>query len=273
MTYLVTGATGTVGRHLVDQLLAAGHQVRALTRDPARADLPDKVEVVAGDLGDPETVAPALVGVTGVHLITFGDNAYTPLTTGPDLVALAAAAGVRRVTVLQSGYPGPVEEALAASDLHWTRLQPVEFMANIRDWTESVRAEGVVREPFAHTRSALVHEADIAAVAAVALTEDGHAGRTLAITGPEALTRPEKVRLLAEAVGRPIEYIELSEAVARRRWAEEGHSQETIEFFVEVHGNAPEISYTVLPTVEELTGRPPRTFAQWAREHAHLFRD
>ena len=100
MTILIAGATGTVGRHLVHQLTAAGHPVRALTRNPATADLPADVDVVAGDLTDPDTFTTVFNGVTAAHLITFGGDNGEPLTTGTRLVELAARAGVRRITVL-----------------------------------------------------------------------------------------------------------------------------------------------------------------------------
>lgn len=115
MTLLVTGATGKAGRHVVRHLLEAGHQVRALTRDPARAALPDGAEVVAGDLTDPASLAPALRGVLGVHLITVGGDDYATLRTGPELVTRFTEAGVRRVVVLWNGQPGPVEEAFERS--------------------------------------------------------------------------------------------------------------------------------------------------------------
>jgi uncharacterized protein YbjT (DUF2867 family) len=105
MTNLVTGATGTVGRQVVAELLRRGQSVRALTRDPAKAGLPDGVEVVRGDLTDAETLAPALEGVTGLHLITFGGPYFAPLETGPRILQLAKAAGVRRITVLHGGGP------------------------------------------------------------------------------------------------------------------------------------------------------------------------
>lgn len=101
MKILVAGATGTVGCHIVNHLIQASHPVRALTRNPAKVNLPDGVEVVAGDLAAPETLAPALVGVTGLHLINFDSatGGNVPLQTGPEIVALAKNAGVRRVTV------------------------------------------------------------------------------------------------------------------------------------------------------------------------------
>ncbi|MFJ2741687.1 NAD(P)H-binding protein [Streptomyces sp. NPDC087440] len=275
MTILVTGATGTVGRLLVDELLAAGQQVRALTRNPDKAALPQGVEVVAGDITGPAAeLEAAFRGVRAVHLITSAGDSYQPLPDPAGLVALAVASGVTRFTLLGSPVGQEAEAAVKDSGVAWTVLQPVEFMSNALGWAESIRSEGVVREPFGSSLSALVHEADIAAVAAVALTQDGHAGKEYPVTGPEALTIPQKVATIAEAAGRPVEYVELSEAEARKGWQEAGYfSEEDIEFFVLMGTNPPEIGYTVQPTVEQVTGRPARTFAQWAKENAQAFRD
>ncbi|MFB9907573.1 NAD(P)H-binding protein [Allokutzneria oryzae] len=272
MTVLVTGATGTVGRHLVHQLVSAGHEVRALTRAPEKADLPPQVQVVAGDLADPASLAGAFDGVTAVHLITFSGNNYAPLTTGPEIVKLAAEAGVRRVTVLWSGYPGPVEDAVRASGLEWTLIQPVEFMSNALGWADSVRTEGVAREVFPYALNAAVHPADIAAVTARALTEDGHNGRSYDLTGPEALNFPQKVALLSAAVGKDIRFVELTEEQARNRMRAKGIADAEIDFVIGWHANPPAEAYTVLPTVEDVTGQPARTYAQWAAENADAFR-
>lgn len=100
MAVLVTGATGTVGRQVVAGLLERGERVRALTREPGRAGLPGEVEVVGGDLTEPEGLEGVFDGVSGVHLITFGGALFAPLETGERLVAMAEKAGVRRATVL-----------------------------------------------------------------------------------------------------------------------------------------------------------------------------
>ncbi|MFG1681318.1 NAD(P)H-binding protein [Nonomuraea sp. NPDC049269] len=273
MTILVTGATGTVGRLIVDELARNGHQVRALTRDPAKADLPEGVEVVAGDLAEPGSLTAAFDGVEAVHLINFAGDDYAPLKTGEQLVELAAKAGVRKVTVLGGRADGPLEQALAASELEWTLLEPVEFMSNtLQWWAQTIKAEGVIREPFGGRLSAVVHERDIAAVAATVLTSDGHAGKTYTLTGPRAITTTEKVRILSEAVGQEIRFVELSEDEARAKWLADGMGAETIEFLIGALGDTPEVGYTVVPTVEQVTGRAPRSFAQWATEHAVAFK-
>jgi len=271
MKILVTGATGTVGTHLVEQLIQTGIQVRALTRNPAKANFPNGVEVVAGDLTMPTSLTPALEGITGLHLINFGGG--TPLQTGNEIMELAEKAGVKRVTVLRGGPKGALEQAVESSKLTWTFLQPVEFMSGILEWAPSIRAEGVVRQPFSNRKTAIVHEADIASVAARVLGEDSHAGKTYSITGPEVLTPREMVRIISATTGHNIQFIELTEAQAREQWRAAGTPPEVIEFLVWAYGNTPPVGYTLSPAVEQVTGRPPRTFAQWAAEHSDDFRN
>ncbi|MFC9503348.1 NAD(P)H-binding protein [Streptomyces sp. NPDC057002] len=270
---LVTGATGTVGRQVVAELLARGHAVRALTRDAGKAAFPAGVEVVEGDLNDPGSLAPALEGITGLHLITFAGAAFTPLETGPRILELARSAGVRRITVLHGGGPTPLEDAVRGDDgVSWTVLMPVEFMANALEWADGIQAAGEVREPFVARLSAMVHEGDIGAVAAVALTEEGHAGQEYVITGPEVLTVGDKVAAVAAAAGREIALVELTEEQAVAQWRAAYLPEDVIGFLLEAYGNTPEVGRTVSGTVEKVTGRPARTFAQWAGEHADVFR-
>ncbi|PNG18682.1 NmrA family NAD(P)-binding protein [Streptomyces cahuitamycinicus] len=270
---LVTGATGTVGRQVVAELLDRGHKVRALTREATRASFPAGVEVVEGDLTEPDGLAPALEGVTGLHLITFGGAAFSPLETGPRLLELARSAGVRRVTVLHGGGPTPLEDAVRADDgVDGTVLMPVEFMANALEWADGIVAAGEVREPFVDRLSSMVHEGDIGAVAAVALTQEGHGGQEYVITGPEVLTVGDKVKTIAAAVGREITLVELTQQQALAQWRAAGLPEDVVGFLLEAYGNTPEVGRTVSGAVEKVTGRPARSFAQWAAEHADAFR-
>ncbi|WNG46841.1 NAD(P)H-binding protein [Archangium minus] len=270
-TILVTGATGIVGRHLVQQLVAAGHRVRALSRRPAQANLPPEVEVVAGDLADVGSLARAFEGVSAVHLITFAGDEGESLSNGDEIVRLAERSGVRKATVLGGWDETSVERALRVSAIGWTRLEPVEFMANALEWAPSIREKNVVRM-LATWPSAMVHEADIAAVAAVALTQDGHEGKRYPLSGPEALTPAERTARIAEAVGRHIAFKSLSEDEERERLRSYGYSEDYVEFGIQLARNPPAEAARVVPTVEQVTGRTARTFASWALEHADAFR-
>lgn len=268
MRILIAGSTGTVGRQIVAQLVAQGHSVRALTRNP-EATLPG-AEMFVGNLTDPASLAPALEGIEALHLITFDGGGYQPLETGADIVELAGRAGVKRVTVLGGNEESAIEKALRDSDLAWTVVQPVEFMANALAWASAVRGAGVISEPFISRRSAMVHEADIAAVAVAALTQDGHGGKVYTVTGPAALTVSDKVEMLSKAIGREIRLDELTEAQARAKWAGEGLAAQIIDFLIWAY-DTPEVGYTVASTVREVTGQPARTFAQWCAENARAF--
>jgi uncharacterized protein YbjT (DUF2867 family) len=272
MTYLVTGATGKAGRHVVEELLRQGHHVRALTRDSARARLPEQVEVVEGDLTDPDTVRPALRGVVGAHLLTVGGDDYATLRTGPELATMAADAGVRRVTLLWNGRPGPVEKAFERVAVEWTRLEPMDFMGNTLGWAPAVRAEGRVSEPFGDVPMAVVHEADVGAVAAAVLVRGGHGGQAYTLTGPETYTPRQRLAIIGKVIGRELEFDELTEEQARRRWRQAGYGEELIELLAAWQGHPPPEAYTVSPAVREITGREPRTFEEWVREHAEHFK-
>ncbi|MBW4722128.1 NmrA family NAD(P)-binding protein [Saccharothrix obliqua] len=271
---LVTGATGTVGRAVVRQLLEAGHEVRALTRYPDQARLPAGVEVVGGSFLEPSSLVPALRGVRRVHLVSIGGD-------GPAIADVLRRAGVERLTHLGHNDPSrpdddPLEtwhrvfhRAIEASGAEWTHVFPGEFMANTLEWAPGVRAESVVRAPFGDWSSALVHEDDIAGVVVRALLEDGHAGRAYQPTGPEPVLRRDAVRMIGEAVGRPVEFVELTPAQAREHWRDL-YPPQVVEWFLEM-GTTPDANAWVSPDVAEVLGRPGLTFDRWAREHAAEF--
>ncbi|GGD52916.1 NmrA family NAD(P)-binding protein [Paenibacillus nasutitermitis] len=272
MTILVTGATGNVGRHIVDQLVRSGARVRALSRNPASANLPQSVEVVYGEHTNPDSLVQALDGVTAMHLITFNSVDSAPLQTGADIVRLATKAGVRKITTLWSGAKGAVEEVVEASSLEWTHFQPdVEFMSNTLAWADSIRSEGVVRQLNGQALNAMIHEADIGSVVATALLGDGHAFKSYPLTGPEVLSVSDKIRMISSEIGRDLRFIELSEEEERTRMRQAGVQEDMIDYVVGWYANPPKEAYRVLPLVEEITGRPARTFAQWAAENKTKF--
>ncbi len=273
MTILVTGATGTVGRHIVGWLVRRGVVVRALSRNQMAGGLPAGVHTVVGDLTSPVTLGPALTEVTAMHLISIGGDDYAPLQTAPAILARAADAGVRRVTVLTGTRDElAVAEAAAASGLEWTHVRPVEFMANKLAWAKSIREEGVVRAPFAAQPHAIVDEADVAAVIAAALVKNGHSGRTYTPTGPQLLTPVEAARVIGDVIGRDIQFAELGLEQMREQMRASGFDEQVIDEVVAYGTHPPQVAYTVLSTVQDVTGRLARTFDEWVAAHADTFR-
>ena len=273
MTILVTGATGTTGSHVVAHLAEDGHPVRALSRHPGAARFPAGVEVVQGDLTRPDSLAAALDGVTALHLIAIGGDDYTPLATAPDVVDAAGRAGVKRITVLTgTDEELDVVRAVEASGLDWTHVRPAAaFMANRLQWAAAVRETGVVRDGFVDRLDALVHEADVGAVIATALTEGGHAGRTYAPSGPEALSRADNVRTIGEVIGRPVRLEAMSVAEVRAEMLANGIGPDVADFVVGFEESPPAAASAVTSVVEDVTGRPPRSFRDWVAEHRDAF--
>jgi uncharacterized protein YbjT (DUF2867 family) len=283
MTTLVTGATGHVGRSLVHQLIYVGEDVRALTRRPEAAGFPSGVQVLAGHLAQPRTVATALHGADRLYLFPVPETAR-------EVVTLARQSGVRRIVVLSSGsvaaglsddFNLPVEQAAEESGLEWTHLRPGEFMTNtLHLWAPSIRAERVVRWPFPNQPGVPIHEADIAAVAVAALLEDGHAGKIYPMTGPEKITPRDQVRAIAAAIGDDIHFEVTTREQAKKgvNWHDPtaaGIADFVLGFEAESLGYSAEEwadSLQPLTTVQDVTGQPARTFAQWARDHAEDFR-
>jgi uncharacterized protein YbjT (DUF2867 family) len=272
--FLVTGATGNIGREITQQLAAAGLPVRVVVRR-ADAVLPAGVERAVGDLNEPRSLEPAFAGVRAAFL-----SGYQGL---PDTLALMAAAGVRRVVLLSSSaapggditnavarYHIESEAAVKASGLEWTFLHPNSFMTNTLQWRPQLAAGDVVRAPFADVAIATVDPRDIAAVAVTALTTDGHNGRGYAITGPESLRPAGRLRILSEVLGRELRFEAQSNAEARAEMSQTMPAEYVDAFFsFFVDGTVDET--TVRPTVAEVTGRQPGTFRQWAQAHADAF--
>ena len=273
MTYLVAGSTGTVGRHVVKTLHSAGRQVRGLTRDPSTARFPEGVEAVRGDLAVLDGLAEALEGVVGVHLVGFGGaEPHAPLDNGGDLVDLIEAAGVQKVTMSGAWEESSLEPAVRASRLEWTHVWPTAFMSNMFDRTDEVRA-GLVEAPFVDVEGADVHEGDIGAVCAHALMDEGHASAVYGLTGPERLSLRDKVNIFSEVLRRDIRLVELTPEQARAKMESEGVPTEMIDFALSLYSDSEGLEeYNMVNTVvEQVTGRPARTFARWIADNAARF--
>lgn len=277
---LVTGATGAVGREVAGLLAGAG-PVRILARCPERVAVRGpEVDIVAGEYGDRGALDRALRGIDSVFLVTNHP-------TEPDderVAAAAAAAGVRHlvklsmmaveepgaddfITRLQRGN----EQAVRDSGVPWTFVRPRTFMSNTLSWAPGIRSEGVVRALYGASPVACVDPRDVAAVAVAVLTGTGHEGQAYAVSGPEAITAREQTAQLSEVLGRPLRFEELTPGQAREVLLAK-YPRPVAEAFLEsAERQRAGAKAAVVPTVEELTGSPARTFRTWAADRAEAF--
>lgn len=273
MTILVTGASGHVGRAVLDALVAAGQDVRAGSRNPSTLDVPDGVAKVGADLERPETLAGALDGVGSVFL-------YTRPQGIEGFVKAAEAAGVRHVVLLSSGATlepesagsrlaalhHAVEAALVAAPFGETVLNPGAFATNVLGWRADI-AEGVVRTAYPDSRVGAIHEKDIAAVAASILVEGSHVGEALPLSGPAPISFREQAEVLADVLGRPLRIEELTPERAAERMVALGWPPEVPGEILRAWARTTREPSTVTEVVREVTGAPPRTFREWAVDH------
>jgi uncharacterized protein YbjT (DUF2867 family) len=274
---LVTGATGNAGGAVVRALARDGRAVRALVREQRQAAIwPEGVEPVIGDLNRAESLRSVLDGVRAVFML----SGYEELEQS---LAEIRRAGVERVVLLSSSAaPGGdldnavaryhilSEQAVRDSGLAWTFLQPNSFMSNTLRWKPQLDDGDVVRLPFAGVPIASIDPDDLGAVAAIALTSGEHDGRSYRLSGPESLLPADQVRILAKVLGRELRFEAQPDAEARAEMSERMPAEYVDAFFkFFVDGELDESQ--VLGTVEEITGRKPRTFEHWARANSDAF--
>lgn len=271
---LVTGATGNVGRVVVEQLHNMGQQVRVMSRNPEKVKFPENVEVMTGDLTDMETVRPALQGIDKVFLI------QNP--GGEGFPELAKEQGVKHIVFLSSGaiesatendigrMHARFEELIKQSGVSWTFLRPDAFMSNSLQWAESIRREGIVRAPFGDVKSVPIDPRDIASVAVKALSSAGHDNKIYTLTGPEALTPEEQVHIIGDVLGKGVDFQGIPDEVARQYMAQHAPEEIVEGLFKLMHG-AKVKPQPVLDTVEKVTGQPAHTFSQWVKDNVVAF--
>ncbi|MBF6300466.1 NAD(P)H-binding protein [Nocardia amamiensis] len=287
--------TGIVGRSLARRLLAAGARVRVLTEPGQDEGWPADVELLLGSITSPSDCATALPGVEAMFL------AGAIPSTVEDVLALASAAGLRRIALLSSHgpeyeqeYPPEtwfwlvIERAVERSGIAWTHIRPSAVMGSAiegtypatgSDWPDTIGADSVVREAFADTgHYPFIHEDDLAAVAAAALTTDNYTGTVIEAVGPPLSTRA-RILSIARAIRRDVGHVELTPDQSRAIWRRNGWPPGAIDVTLyalqeyTIHLAAlTQWTRDQRPSVQEIIGRPPRTFDEWAVEHAGLFR-
>jgi len=240
------------------------------------------VELAAGDFGDAASVRRALDGVDRVFLACANHPRQVEYETG--VIDAAAAAGIARIVKLSTfaarlGSPvafwdwqGRIEAHLRRSATPAVLLHANYYMANVLAAAGPVRSDAVLPAPAGTARIGMIDPRDVAAVAAAALTEDGHDGRTHVITGPEAITYAEVADALAAATGRAVRFVDVPDAAAREQMVAAGVpdavAATVVVLFGQLRAGAGEL---VTDTVRAVTGRAPRTIGAFARDHAPLF--
>lgn len=278
--YLVTGATGNVGRQVTAQLLASGATVRVFTRDAAKVSQWGKrVEVALGDFDSPESFARALNGAEGVFLMNGGPGG----ARFRSLLDAAKTHGQPRVVFLSSvlaGRPGfrigrmhrEEEDAIRAAGLDARFVRAGGFMSNALQWAGTIRDQGVVYNPMGEGRSAPIAPEDIAAVAVSALTAAQPGNEVYEVTGGALLTVPEQAGILSEVLGKPIRCVEIPVEAAVQGMVKAGVPEAIAagvgESFQAIRDG---LGAMMTDTVQRVTGRPPMTFAEWARANAGRF--
>ncbi|MGV9332395.1 NAD(P)H-binding protein [Nocardia sp. NPDC003726] len=278
---VITGATGTIGSEIIRQLSERGTAIRAVTRDPDRADVPAGVEVARGDYTDVASMAKAMAGAEAAFIVGVLGPEYAELDRA--LIATARDAGVGRIVKLSAIGTGdtglgrvgtwhmPGEQAARESGVDWTILRPSSFASNTLSWAAAIRVGQPVPNTTGDAAQGVVDPRDVAAVAVEALVSADHAGRIYTLTGPELLTTHDLAATLATVTGRPVDVTDIPETEARAHMLASGMSVEFADGalagqkYVRAGHNA-----IVTPDVVEILGRA-RTFAEWAADHASAF--
>lgn len=275
---LVTGATGTIGTHVVSELAKRGASVRAAARGAGKASLPAGVEPAELDFADAASIDRALQGVSAAFLLT--PLAADQVELGTRFIDRAKAAGVKRIVKLSALgsdiEPGiqlgrwhrAVERHLEASGIEHTILRPNNFMQNFASYYPP-DAEGVIYLPWGNAAVSFIDGRDVGRVAAVALTDAGHAGKAYTLTGPAAFTVAEAAATLSIVSGRKITYVDVPEDAARGAMLGMGLPAWMVDAMMELHAiDKAGYASVVTDEVAKITGTPARSFADFAKEHA-----
>jgi uncharacterized protein YbjT (DUF2867 family) len=230
---LVTGASGNVGKTVLQEVAKSGAKHRAMYRSAAEAaKAPAGTETVIADFAKPETLSAALKGVESVYLVC------SPI---PDLVQLESnmidacvAAGVKHVvqnSALGAGnydrsFPSwhrRVEDKLRATRLTWTILRPNSFHQNaVAFFAPTVRTQGVFYSSMRDAKNSFLDVRDIAVVAARSLAGGEHAGKTYELNGPEAINYAELARRISKVAGREVNYVDIPMDAQKKAMLDQG---------------------------------------------------
>jgi len=280
---LVTGGTGTSGSEITRFLAATGEKFRLMARDPRRAEglRAPGVEVVAGDFARPDSLDAALRGVTRALLLTPPDERQVEQQAA--FVGAAKRAGVRHVVKFSAAGADPAsparflrqhgesERLIQSSGLAWTFLRPPFFMQNLLALAGMVKG-GALHQPAGDGRAAFVDVRDIAAVAADALTRDGHEGKVHEVTGPRSLSHADIAAAFSAVLGREVQYADVPPEAARQAMLGAGMGAWQVDGILELYDLLRDGKFDrATDTVKRVAGREPTTIEQFIRDHREAF--
>jgi uncharacterized protein YbjT (DUF2867 family) len=279
----ITGAGGTVGREVIQQLELAKVSFRAayFSKDKVDAALARGLDAVIIDYNHPETLRAAFQGCDKLFLLGPNDLNQTQLEL--NAVEAAKAVGVKYI-VKQSVLGAedeafslalvhrPVEKAIEASGMTWTFLRPNSFMQNVVTFmSETIKAESAFYSASGEAKIAHVDVRDIAAVAVKALKEPTHAGQAYTLTGPESLTYDELAQELSAVLGRSIRHVSLSHEDLKHGMLAEGMPEAIADRMLDLERYYREDQASrITNDIKQVTGQEPRRFAQYIRDYASL---
>jgi uncharacterized protein YbjT (DUF2867 family) len=279
---LVTGATGNTGSGLVPALRSAGVDVRAFVRDESKAQpLKDAgAEVVVGDLDRPETIEPAVEGVDKIYLLTW--NGPTQAQQAENVIKVAKRAGnphiVRhsmwgpeRSRIIKQG--DQVEKAVKSSGLPWTLLKPTFYMQNTMMAAQTITSDGVIYWDMKDGKLGMIDVRDIVDVAVAVLTGTGHEAKSYILTGPAAISFHDVAAAFSKVLGKDVKYVSVPGEASLDSMISMGLPEWIAKGYVELsEGFSEGFANRATDNVAILTGHPARTFEQFARDYAQVFR-
>jgi uncharacterized protein YbjT (DUF2867 family) len=282
---LITGASGKVGGAVLDNLGTTDVDLRALTRDESKAQsLRDRgVEAVVGDFLEPETLGPALEGVSTVFLLTPIHPEQVPQAS--NVIQAARESGndprIVRLSVHQASHQAPtrisrqhaeIEEQLISSGLPYTLLRPQSYMQNTLMSARTVAFEGRIYQPFEDGRLGMIDTRDIGEVAAKVLTEEGHEGKVYTLTGPAAISFYDVAEALSEVLGKEVSYIAISLEKAKEAMLNMGIPEwraDALNEYAKAHSEG--YSDFTTDDFEQLTGHPATSYKRFAGNFERMF--
>jgi len=279
---LITGASGNVGKEVLAQAAETGHKIRAAFQSMAKVVVPDGVEAACVDFNEPDTLRAALVGVNSVFMV--GPPTSQLISLERRATDVLAESKVKRVVKLsamggrESTFPRQHQESedyIRAKKLPYTFLRPNGFMQNLVNYSSAtIRSMGRFFGSEDNGKISQIDLRDVAAVAVKTLTEDGHVGEVYTLTGPEPLSNHQVARILSDALGREIQFVNLSSDDLKTGLLSAGVPEWNANALVDLQklyraGKAAEVT----EDVERILRRKPRSVREFVIDYRSAFEE